>query len=127
MFNALLSGLRTHASNDTDDMQRRHPRRINDRCVIDICGQTFPIENWSYGGVLLSTDERMFGLEQDIDFTLKFKLRSTIININHRGHVVRKQKGQVALQFEPLTQMISRNFQKIVDDEAAMEFANSQA
>ena len=126
MFKALFTNMRDQASNDKIETKRQHPRRVNDRCVIEICGQTFPIVNWSYGGVLISVDDRLFGLDQDIDFTLKFKLRSAIIGINHRGHIVRKQNSKVAVQFEPLTQTISRNFQKVVDDSAALEFANSQ-
>ncbi|MCB9988625.1 MAG: PilZ domain-containing protein [Rhodospirillales bacterium] len=127
MFQSLFSNLQRQASNDPVLTQRHYPRRANDRCVIDICGQTFPVENWSYGGILLWGDERMFGMDQEIDFTLKFKLRNNVISINHRGHVVRKQNGMVALKFEPLNHTIRRAFHKIVDDAAAREFANSQA
>ncbi len=90
-------------------------------------GGTFPVENWSFGGILLAADERMFSAGQNIEMTLKFKLRSTIVDISVHGAVVRKSPGRIGIQFEPLTQTIRRNFQQVVDDHVAGEFANSQA
>lgn len=127
MLKGFLSTLREQASNDQDETRRRHPRREIDRCVIDVCGQTFPIENWSPGGVLVAGDERLFGLGQDVEFSLKFKLRNTILDVKHRGHVVRKNNQKVAIKFEPVTQTIRRTFQQVIDDCIAGEFANSQA
>ena len=126
MLNTLLSSLKNSTSNDSVTTKRRHPRRVSDRCVVVIYGQTFPIENWSAGGLLLDADDRMFGTNQHIEFTLKFKLRNTIIDINHVGNVIRKGHGKVAIEFEPLTQTIRRMFQQVIDDHAAREFADSQ-
>lgn len=126
MFSNFLAGLRSVTSNDIDETRRRSPRRGSDRCVAMVCGQTFPVENWSFGGVLISADERLFGTGQDIDITLKFKLRNTIIDVSHRGHVVRKSNGKVALEFEPLEKTIRRGFQQVIDDAVASEFAISQ-
>lgn len=127
MLHTLLSSLKAGTSNDRDLTKRRHPRRDVDRCVVIIHGQTFPVENWSLGGLLLDADERLFGLEQDLDITVKFKLRNTILDINHKASVVRKSNGKVALQFEPLPQTIGRQFQQVVDDYVAGQFAHSQA
>lgn len=127
MFSNFLASLRSVTSNDIDETRRRSPRRGSDRCVAMVCGQTFPVENWSFGGVLISADERLFGTGQDIDITLKFKLRNTIIDVSHRGHVVRKSNGKVALEFEPLEKTIRRGFQQVIDDAVASEFATSQA
>ncbi|MCB9996619.1 MAG: PilZ domain-containing protein [Rhodospirillales bacterium] len=127
MLQTLLSSLKAGASNDRDLMNRRHPRRDVDRCVVMIHGRTFPVENWSLGGMLLDADERLFGLQQDIDLTVKFKLRNTILDINHKATVVRKSNGKVALQFEVLTQTIARQFQQVIDDYVAGQFASSQA
>lgn len=126
MFGNFLNALKAHTSNDIPETQRRHPRRANDRCVVVVQGQTFPVENWSFGGVLLNADERLFGLHQSVNVILKFKLRNTIIDIEHRAAIVRKTSGRIALQFEPLTKNIRRSFQQVVDDAVASEFATSQ-
>lgn len=127
MLQNLLSTLKAGASNDRQPAARRHPRRDVDRCVAVIHGRTFPVENWSLGGVMLQADERLFGKEQDIDLVVKFKLRNNLLDVSHRGRVVRKAPGKVAVQFEPLSQTISRQFQQVIDDYVAGEFANSQA
>ena len=127
MLQTLISSLKAGTSNDRSEPNRRHPRRDVDRCVAVIHGRTFPVENWSLGGVLLQADDRLFGKEQDIDFTVKFKLRNNLLDVNHRGTVVRKSAGKVAIRFEPLSQTINRQFQQVIDDYVAGEFANSQA
>lgn len=126
MFSTFLNSLRATTSNDVTETQRRFPRRNNDRCVVVIHGQTFPVENWSFGGVLLGADERLFGTAQDIDITLKFKLRNTILDVPHRGRVIRKTNGKVAIEFESLDKTIRRAFQQVLDDSNASEFATSQ-
>lgn len=126
MFSTFLAGLRANTSNDASETQRRYPRRANDRCVIVVHGQIFPVENWSFGGVQLNADERLFGMGQTIDLTLKFKLRNTIVDVAHRANVVRKSNGKVALEFEPLSKTIQRGFQQVIDDAVASEFAISQ-
>lgn len=128
MLHSFFSSILSHASNDTpQSTRRRHVRRESDRCICQIMGGTFPVENWSFGGILLAADERMFSAGQNIEMTLKFKLRSTIVDISVHGAVVRKSPGRIGIQFEPLTQTIRRNFQQVVDDHVAGEFANSQA
>ena len=127
MLQTLLSTLRNSTSNDQTPTRRAHARRACDRCISVIMGRSFPVTNWSPGGVLITADDRLFTTGQDIEVKLKFKLRNTIIDIDHRGHVLRKGNGQVVVQFEPLTQTIRRMFQQVVDDYVAREFANSQA
>lgn len=121
-----LSALRTSATNGAPMSRRRHVRRAADKCVGVVAGQTYPVENWCPAGVLLSGDERTFGIGQDLPVTLKFKLRGAMVDINHRGRVVRKAPGKFALEFAPLTEAIRRSFQQVVDDSVANEFANSQ-
>lgn len=127
MLQTLLSSLKAGASNDAGDTKRRYPRRDIDRCVAMIHGRTFPVENWSLGGVLLNADDRMFGKDQDIDLTIKFKLRNNILDVDHKGTVIRKTNGKVAVQFEPLTHTIKRKMQQVIDDHVAGSFADSQA
>lgn len=126
MLQNLIAALKSNSSNDVNTTRRRHPRRANDRCVVVIYGHTFPVEDWSFGGVQLAGDDRLFGSTQTLDFTLKFKVRNTILDVHHRGRVVRKGHGRVALEFEPLTQTIRQGFQRVIDDAIASEFAESQ-
>ncbi|HRQ61896.1 MAG TPA: PilZ domain-containing protein, partial [Alphaproteobacteria bacterium] len=57
---------------------------------------------------------------------LKFKIRTTIIDVAHTATVVRKSKGSVSFEFAPLTRQVRNDFQNIMDDFMANEFANSQ-
>ena len=128
MLETFLSHLRNNTSNDEyAACQRQHPRRQGDRCIVMIHDQTFPIENWSFGGLLIIGDERLFSAGQELDVTLKFKLRNKILDISHRGHVVRTSGGKIAFKFEPLTKTVQRYLQQVIDDYLAREFANSQA
>lgn len=127
MLQNLIAALKSNSSNDIATTRRRYPRRTSDRCVVVIYGHTFPVEDWSFGGVQLTGDDRLFGASQTLDFTLKFKVRNTILDVHHRGRVVRKGNGKVALEFEPLTQTIRQGFQRVIDDAVASEFAESQA
>lgn len=127
MLQALLSRLRASGSNDAEISRRKDVRRKSDRCVAVICDQAFPVEDWSPGGLLIAADERLFSLGRDMDLTVKFKLRNTILEVNHRGRVARKTSQKVAFEFEPLPQTIRRAFQQVIDDQVAREFANSQA
>lgn len=127
MLNGLLTALRASTSNDSRmDTKRRYPRRTMDRCVAVIHGQSFPVYNWSLGGTLIAADDRLFSINSELDITMKFKLRNTIIDVNHQAQIVRKSDGQVALQFSPLTSRIRRSFQQVIDDHIARQFATSQ-
>jgi hypothetical protein len=129
MLHSLIAGLRTQTSNDGTQSQtrRRFARREHDRCVAVIHGQTFPVQDWSPGGVQIAGDERLFGLGGALDMTLKFKLRNTIIDVPVTGTTVRKTSGRVALSFGDIGQTVRRSFQQVIDDCIAAEFANSQA
>ncbi|AGH98559.1 PilZ domain-containing protein [Micavibrio aeruginosavorus] len=126
MLNILLAGLRANGSNDAAETRRRYPRRHVDRCVASVNGSIFPIENWSFGGLQIMADERLFGIGQSVDMVLKFKLRNTIVDIDVRGTVIRKTADHVGVEFEPLSHTIRRAFQQVIDDHVAAEFANSQ-
>ncbi len=106
--------------------KRQYSRRANDRCVSIIDGQMHPVENWSDGGLLVTADERLFAIGQSCKFTLKFKLRDEIMEVDHKAKVVRKTPNKIALQFLPLTKKVQASFRKIVDDYVAQQFAESQ-
>ncbi len=110
-----------------DTQKRQSPRRKDDRCVSIIDGQMHPVENWSNGGLLVTADERLFAIGQNCKFTLKFKLRDKIVEVDHKATVVRKTPNKVAMQFMPLTKNVSAQFHKIVDDYVTGRFAESHS
>ena len=99
--------------------KRKHDRRAADHCVIEMNGQNFPVKDWSYGGVLLMADQRMFALQQNLEFKMKFRTPGEIQTIAHRGAVVRKTKNAIALQFAPLNRDLRQSFQTVVESAAA--------
>lgn len=127
MLKQLLDGLQLTTNPDMPVSRRRHTRRACDNCVVIINGTTYPVENWSRGGLLVGGDHRKFMVGEDIDFTIKFKVANGIIEASHKGHVVRKGNLKFAIEFEPLTQTIANKFQQVIDDYITAEFANSQA
>ena len=126
MFAKVFETLRSHNNNAPPAMRRRHPRRHSDQCATIINGRLFPVENWSFGGLAISGDERVFSPEETCDITLKFKLRDGIIDITHKARVVRRSAHKIAFEFLPLTKAIRRDFQLVVDDFVVRRFADSQ-
>ncbi|GJL84237.1 MAG: hypothetical protein DHS20C02_00120 [Micavibrio sp.] len=120
-----FSALKKKPDNDQIITRRRHARRECDRCVSVIGGKTYPVENWSMGGLQITGDDRMFSPGQKLDVTMKFKLRNNVIDIPHKMGVVRKTKGKISFEFMPLSQKISNNLQQVVDDYVAGKFAES--
>lgn len=107
--------------------RRNNVRRETDKCVAVLCGQTVPVENWSLGGVLMDGDDRLFAVGQNVEVTLKFKLRNMIMDITHYGQIVRKGSRKIAVAFEPIGLGTRRAFQHVIDDAVAGAFADSQA
>ena len=118
----------TDASNDPgeDDTRRKSPRREYDNCISVINGKAYPVHNWSDGGMLVQADERLFTQGAPVEITMKFRLTGKIVDIPHRGRVVRKTRDRLAIQFEPLTRDITKKFKQVVDDYVTREFAESQ-
>lgn len=114
------------ASNDFDEGRRKCTRRSADNCISVIDGRAYPVHNWSDGGMLVQADDRMFGLYTPVEVTMKFRLSGRLIDIPHRGQVVRKMRDRIAIQFEPITRDVSKKFKQVVDDFIAREFAESQ-
>jgi len=126
MITDILEGLKISASNDDFDSRRSHERREIDSCIAVIDGMSYPVENWSQGGILIHGDDRGFGINEVKDITIKFKVAEKVMNVTHNGRVLRKGNGKFALQFSPLTQQVDKQFQHVLDDHMAQEFANSQ-
>ena len=126
MFKKFVSTLDREESAALGHANRQHPRRSDDRCVGVVNGQMHPVENWSNGGMLITADERLFSIGQECVFTLKFKLRDDIMEVDHKAKVVRKSPGKVALEFEGLPHPVQSSFQKVVDDYVSQRFVESQ-
>ncbi len=106
--------------------RRLHRRRDADRCVTAIRGKDYPIMNWSPGGLLVFGDGRPFALNDEVDITLKFRIRDSVVNVPHKAKIIRKAYDKVALKFFPLSQQVKKLFQSVIDDHIAAAFAESQ-
>jgi hypothetical protein len=126
MFKRHVSMLDREESAASSHVNRQNPRRSDDRCVVVVNGQMHPVENWSNGGMLIIADERLFSIGQECVFTLKFKLRDDIMEVDHKATVLRKAPGKIALKFEELPQPVQTNFQRVVDDYVSQRFVESQ-
>jgi len=126
MIRNILEGLKISASNDDFDSRRSHERREIDSCIGIVDGRSYPVENWSQGGILLHGDDRVFGVNDVKEITIKFKVADKVMNVSHKGRILRKGNGKFAIQFAPLTQEVDKQFQHVLDDYMAQEFANSQ-
>lgn len=107
--------------------KRTHERRNCDQCASELNGKTYPVINWSQGGVLIQADDRLFDAGEEYGMRMKFHIQNRILDINHPVEVVRKGGQRVAFRFKPLNDDIRRNFQQIIDDSMAREFTDSQA
>lgn len=101
-------------------------RRQVDHCVCTIGGKPYPVLDWSMGGCQLLADSRMFSYGEKIEFTLRFKVRSTILNITHNARVVRRSRDRIGLQYAPLDSQTRRSFQTVMDHLIVNEFVQSQ-
>lgn len=114
------------ASNDSDmETRRKSPRRAADNCITVINGKAYPVHNWSDGGMLVHADDRMFSVSAPVEVTMKFRMSGRIMDIPHRGRVVRKMRDRLAIQFEPLSRDIANKFKQVIDDYVTREFAES--
>ena len=77
--------------------------------------------------MLIAADERLFAIDQECTFTLKFKLRDEIMEIDHKAKVVRKVPGKIALEYLALSKPVQAKFQQVVDDYVSQRFAESQS
>ena len=126
MFGTLFSNLRADNSNEPEITRRRFSRRRCDHCVSMINGKTYPVEDWSMGGLMVHGDSRMFGNNEEVDVLLKFKLQNDVVDIPHKARVVRKTNESVAFEFTPLTRKVRGCLQDVVDDYVTSRFAEGR-
>jgi len=106
--------------------RRQSPRRKGDNCVAMLNGVTYPVHNWSDGGVMIQADERLFSMAAPVETTLKFRISGRLVDIPLRGHVIRKTRDRLAIQFDAFHRDIQKKFQQVIDDYVTREFVESQ-
>lgn len=126
MFETIISTLKLEGEDKDFISKRKHERRESDQCVGVIAERTYPVENWSPGGVLVFGDPKPFAVASEVEITLKFKMRDEILDVPHRAKIVRKTHDHIALQFTPLTKQIQKAFQSVIDDYVTAQFVDSQ-
>lgn len=109
-----------------DESRRVSPRRPGENCITLIDGKAYPVQNWSDGGLLIQADERLFSMSAPLEVTMKFRLAGRMMDVSHRGRVIRKTRDRLAIEFEPLTREIGQKFKQVVDDMVTRQFADSQ-
>ena len=125
IFDNLFAGLSAENSNQPKNMQRRHTRREGDSCVVIVNGNIYPVQNWSMGGTLIRADERLFGVNDEIPVTLKFKMGDIVRDVSQLARVVRKTRGRIAFQFPALNKNSRHAFQQVIDSYMTSAFADS--
>ena len=126
MFENIISTLQLQGDEPQTKTKRRHERRNVDHCVGVIDGKTYPVQDWSEGGVLVFGDSKPFALNSEVDVTMKFKLRDEMLDVEHRARVVRKSSNNVAFEFAPISKQIHKAFQSVIEDYVTAQFVDSQ-
>jgi hypothetical protein len=121
-----MSKLGQSAIDHSMKSKRASERRDCDHCVSVIDGKTYPVKNWSKGGLQIFGDSTTFAVNDEVSVTLKFKLRGAIVDVPHKARVVRKTQDRVSFQFRPITRQMQKIFQSVVDDYVTTRFAESQ-
>jgi len=91
-----------------------------------ISGQSYPILDWSMGGIQIDVSNFPYKLQDRIDLILKFELSISILDIPCRAKVVRKNSNHVGLKFEATSKHRREELFRVVDYNVANEFALSQ-
>ncbi len=95
-----------------------------------IAGRTFPVEDWSQGGLLIganNNDSGQLAIGDTFSFVLKFKLPHDTVSIEHKGRVIRTSRQGIAAEFAPMTQAVKRQFGRVIDSVHTLNFSESQA
>jgi hypothetical protein len=115
MFKKLLRRYGGRNTDNAPELRRTHPRRSHDRCIGYVNDKPLPVVNWSPGGALLSGDERLYSVGEEVEVTLTFKLEQRIVDIRHKARIIRKTRENIALQFAPLNDAIRGHFEAVMD------------
>ena len=128
MIQTILSALGIREDSDfVARTKRRFVRRKgNEKSVIEVNGKSFEVTDWSEGGAYFEGSDVPLALGQELDFTLKFRLRHGMVDVRHKGRIVRSAMKGVAVQFDPLNRDIKRQLDRVVDGMISENFMASQ-
>ena len=116
MFNVDWKTFLKRVSNDdSPSMRRRYPRRNHDICILEIAGKHYPVKDWSMGGALIELTDPSYSLGQVIDFTIKFKLKDRVLDVDHSATIIRKSRNYIALAFADLPGDTRSEFNTIIN------------
>lgn len=110
------------------ELNRRSFMRLEgDSVVVSINGTTFEVLNWSQGGLLLKKSNGNAGnVAEDLNFTLQWQNHDDIISLSHHGHVIRQDNDKIAIQLEPLSNLVRKQFSHMIDAALTEHFVHSQ-
>jgi len=114
IFSKLIKAMGPVSNQNMSHSRRLHERRISDTCIITIGDRQYPVKDWSKGGVCIEADSRTFGVGDPANFTLKFRVDDQVIDVSHKASVLRKTKGSVILEFQPLTNSVEEKFETVL-------------
>ena len=121
-------GLADDETTQTASTRRRHHRQPGQGSVVIVGEKSFPLEDWSQGGVLIGANNGAnLAIGDTFDFTLRFKLLHDTVSINHKGRVVRTSRQGIAAEFAPLTAAVKRELGRVMDGFYSQSFSESQA
>ncbi len=129
MLNTLLTklGLGDGSNNLDVDARRRHIRLNGLRADVEMGQQSFPVRDWSQGGVFFETlpDSRL--VEGDrLVATIRFRFPHETIAVQRELRVVRTARRGVAAEFAPMSNDDRKQFDRILDNYHAESFLASQ-
>lgn len=128
MIQTVLSALGIKGDDSIAERTKRRfeRRKGNEKSMIEVNGKQFSLTDWSEGGAFFEGSDVPLALGQELNFTLKFKMRHGIVAVRHKGRVVRSAMKGAAVQFDPLTRDIKRQFDRVVDGLISENFMASQ-
>lgn len=126
MFDKIIETLSRVSNDNQECTRRRFPRRLQDNCVCDINGTSYPVRDWSQCGVLIETDGRLFEMDAELPATMKFRLAESVVECTLPARVIRKSRTQVAFEFDTLPMSVQNCFNRVIDDALARSFVDTQ-
>ena len=126
MLKKWIENLTFTASNDDQDARRKYQRRYMDSAIATLGKDSFAIEDWSEGGLLVNADDKLFGIDQPLNMVLKFKLPNKMIMMEQAGRIVRKAHNKIGIQFDQLDTDNARKFRQIIESSVTRDFVDSQ-
>ncbi len=111
---------------DTMPNSRAHVRLEGNNMVAYVNGVEFPVIDWSYGGVLIDTNNIPV-IGDKVNLTLRLKHGDDIMTVRHVGSFLRKDSRGVVLQLRPINDKLKKQINLMVDAVLTDSFISSQA